>query len=61
MAFVRDGTGALVLRGYTVRRNGNMEAYWLQAPRGRRAVAPASLLTKAPSADTVWLAAAVTH
>jgi len=43
-----------VLRGYTLARGGRVEAYWM-APARSGAVATASH----PTADTVWLAAAV--
>jgi len=58
-AFMRDGAGALVLRGYTVPGDGQLEAYWLQRPRGRRGAAPGTLVVEATPAETVWLAAAV--
>ena len=61
IAFMRDGAGVLVLRGYTVERSGKVEAYWLQAPRGRRPAPDASLIAKTPASATVWLAAAETH
>jgi len=52
LAFVRDASGVLVLRGYTLARNGSVEGYWLDAPRGARmAQAPAAV------SGTVWLAA----
>ena len=56
VAFVRDASGVLVLRGYTLARGGRVEAYWM-APARSGAVATASQ----PTADTVWLAAAVMH
>jgi hypothetical protein len=63
LAFVRDGAGVLVLRGYTMTRGGSVEAYWLEAPRGKRAASPASLMAQAPApaSETVWLAAAATR
>jgi len=54
IAFVRDGSGALALRGYTLARGSRVEAYWIQ-PARTRVVASAP----PPPADTVWLAAAV--
>lgn len=57
-AFVRDGAGALVLRGYTLESNGAVEVYWFEPPRRKRALSADSLLAKAPETGTVWLAAA---
>ena len=57
-AFVRDGAGALVLRGYTLESNGAVEVYWFEPPRRKRALSADSLLAKAPESGTVWLAAA---
>jgi hypothetical protein len=54
VAFVRDAAGVLVLRGYTLAHGGRVDAYWM-APARSGAVATASR----PTADTVWLAAAV--
>ena len=54
IAFVRDASGTLALRGYTLARGGRVEAYWM-APARSGAAATASQ----PTADTVWLAAAV--
>ena len=61
LAFVRDASGVLVLRGYTLARNGEVEAYWLERPRDRRTVPAGVQMAQAPAAasDTVWLAAVV--
>ena len=57
-AFVRDASGVLVLRGYTVPRSGNVEAYWLASPRGTRADRmESSVVAAARAPGTVWLAA----
>jgi hypothetical protein len=58
LAFVRDGAGALVLRGYTVESDGAVEVYWFEPPRRKRAVPADALVARAPETGTVWLAAA---
>ena len=58
IAFFRDASGALVLLGYTLEKRGKVEAYWLEPPRSKRAVAPEALQARVPETGTVWLAAA---
>ena len=54
MAFVRDSSGALRLRGYTLARGIRVEAYWIEPPRGVRLAA-----TAASADQTLWIAAVV--
>ena len=61
LAFVRNRAGVLVLRGYTLARGGDVEAYWLEAPRGTRTPEPEALIAQAPVPPTVWLAAVVSR
>ena len=54
MAFVRDSSGALRLRGYTLARGHRVEAYWIEPPRGVHVAA-----APAPADQTLWVAAVV--
>ena len=54
LAFVRDRTGILLFRGYTLVHDGRVEAYWIRPSRSHGAETAAAIPT-----ETVWLAAAV--